>query len=153
MGINMGVCMCVCVCVCTQSRLILCGSMDCILPGPSVYGIFQARILEWVAVSSSRGSFQRRDCTQVSCVSCIGSRIFYHWATEKPWSLEFPKRKLQCHPLCMTMLLLRCQGKSGVGTHWYWCQMQLLFGPLMTSITCSWLKFWSLSEASMEKLA
>ena len=40
----------------TQSCLILCDPMDCSLPGSSVHGIFQARVLEWVAISFSRGS-------------------------------------------------------------------------------------------------
>ena len=47
------------------------------LPGSSVYGIFQARILEWVATSYSRGSSWPRDWTQVSCVSCIARWILY----------------------------------------------------------------------------
>ena len=46
----------------------------------SVHGIFQARILERVAVSYSRGSSRLRDRTHVSCVSCISRRILYHWA-------------------------------------------------------------------------
>ena len=45
--------------------------MDYVLPGFSVSGIFQARILELVAISHSRGSSLPRDRTQVSCVSCI----------------------------------------------------------------------------------
>ena len=55
--------------------------MDCGLPGSSVHEISQARILEWVAISFSRGSSQSRDQT---CVFCIGRRILYHWATGKP---------------------------------------------------------------------
>ena len=43
-------------CVHPQSCLGLCDPMDCSLPGSSVHGIFQARILEWVAISSSKGS-------------------------------------------------------------------------------------------------
>ena len=43
-------------CVCVQSCLTLCDPMDCSPPGSSVHGIFQARILELVAISSSRGS-------------------------------------------------------------------------------------------------
>ena len=54
--------------------------MDCSLPGSSVHGILQARILEWVAISSSRGSSQPRDST---CVSCIGRQILYCWATRE----------------------------------------------------------------------
>ena len=44
-----------------QSCLTLCDPMDCSLPGFSVHGIFQARVLEWVAISFSRGSSQPRD--------------------------------------------------------------------------------------------
>ena len=56
------VCMCVCVCACVcvysviQSCPILCDPMDCSPPGSSIHGISQARILEWVAISFSRGS-------------------------------------------------------------------------------------------------
>ena len=45
----------------TQSLATLCDSMDCSLPGSSVHGILQARILEWVAIPFSRGSSQPRD--------------------------------------------------------------------------------------------
>ena len=59
----------ICVCVykwvmiVAQSCLILCNPMDCSLPGSSVHGILQARLLEWVAISFSRGSSQPRDAT------------------------------------------------------------------------------------------
>ena len=46
-------------------------------PGSPVYGILHARILEWVAISVSRGSSQPRDQTPISCVCCIGRRILY----------------------------------------------------------------------------
>ena len=69
------VCVCVCVCVCTQEYInmymciyehgsksevaqscpTLCNPMDCSPPGSSVHGIFQARVLEWVAISFSGG--------------------------------------------------------------------------------------------------
>ena len=51
--------------------------MDCSLPGSSVHGILQARILEWVAISFSRGSSWPRDRTPVSC---IAGRFFTIWA-------------------------------------------------------------------------
>ena len=54
--------------------------MDCSLPGSSVHGIFQARILDWVAISFSRGSSRPRDWT---CVSCIIGRRFTIWATRE----------------------------------------------------------------------
>ena len=57
----------------TQSCPTLCDAMDLSLPGFSVNGIFQARILEWVAISFSRGSSQPRDQTRVSH---IGGRRF-----------------------------------------------------------------------------
>ena len=50
-------------------------------PGSSVHGVFQARILEWVAISPSRGSSWPRDRTCVSICFCIGRWILYHWAT------------------------------------------------------------------------
>ena len=48
----------VCVCVCSVTQLCpsVCDPMDCSLPGSSVHGIYQARLLEWVAMPSSRGS-------------------------------------------------------------------------------------------------
>ena len=47
----------------------LCDRMDCNPPGSSVHEIFQARILEWVAVSFSRGSSQPRDQTRISGIA------------------------------------------------------------------------------------
>ena len=58
-----------------QSCPTLCDPMDYSLPGSSVHGIFQAIVLEWVAISFSRGSSQPRDRTWVSCI--VGRR-FYH---------------------------------------------------------------------------
>ena len=52
-----------------QLCLTLCDPMDCRPPSSSVHGILQARILEWVAIPFSRGSFQPRDRTQVSCIA------------------------------------------------------------------------------------
>ena len=64
----------------TQSCPTLSDPMDCSLPGSSIHGIFQARVLEWVAISSSKGSSWPRHWTHIS-VSCIGRWILYHWAT------------------------------------------------------------------------
>ena len=47
----------------------LCDPMDCSLSVSSVHGIFQARVLEWIAISFSRESSQRRNRTQVSCIA------------------------------------------------------------------------------------
>ena len=64
----------------TQSCPTLCDPMDCSLPASSVCGIFQARVLEWVAISFSRRSSQARDRTRVSC---IAGRRFTIWATRE----------------------------------------------------------------------
>ena len=61
-----------------QLYLTLCNLMDCSPPGSSVHGILQARILEWVAMPSSRGSAQTRDRTCLSYVSCIDRWVLYH---------------------------------------------------------------------------
>ena len=61
-----------------QSCPTLCDLMDCSLPDSSVHGIFQARILEWVAISFSRGTSRPRDQTWVSHI--VG-RHFTVWAT------------------------------------------------------------------------
>ena len=53
----------------TLLYLTLCDLVDYSLPGSSVYGILQARILEWVAIPFSRGSSRSRDTTQISCIS------------------------------------------------------------------------------------
>ena len=51
-----------------KSCQTLCDPLDCSLPGSSVHGILQARILEWVAISFSRGSSGPRDGTWISCI-------------------------------------------------------------------------------------
>ena len=70
-----------CFTVSAQSCLTLCDLMDCSSPGSSVHRIFQERILEWVAISSSRGSSWPRDQTRISLVSCSGRQILDHGAT------------------------------------------------------------------------
>ena len=66
-----------------QSCPALCNAMDFSLPGSSGHGILQARILEWVAMVSSRGSSQPRDRTHAACISCTARIFFTHWVT---WS-------------------------------------------------------------------
>ena len=58
-----------------QSCPTLCDPRDCSLPGSSVHGILQARILGWVAISFCRGPSQPRDPACVSCVSCTGRQV------------------------------------------------------------------------------
>ena len=74
-----------------QLCLALCDPVDCSLPGSSVHGIFQARILEWVTVPSSRGSSWSRDQTHL-CLLCL-----LYWQVSslplvlpgKPWHFHY----------------------------------------------------------------
>ena len=72
--------MALCSQVVAESCPALCDPMDHIPPGSSVYGILQVRILEWVAISFSRGSSRPRDRTHVFC---IGRQIPYCWTTRE----------------------------------------------------------------------
>ena len=71
------------------SHVWLCEPMDCSLPGSSVHGILQARILEWVAVPSSSPSSWPRDLTHISCSSCFIGEFFTTSATyeaQRSWT-------------------------------------------------------------------
>ena len=78
------VCVCVCshlalpACKCSLSHVRLCDPMDCSPPGSSVHGIFQARILEWVAIYYSRRSSNSRTVqTHIFCTSCFDRQVLY----------------------------------------------------------------------------
>ena len=73
----------VCMHTCSVTHLcpVLCDPMDCSPPGSSVHGIFQARILQRVTIAFSRGSSRPKGRTPISCVSCVGRQVLYHWAT------------------------------------------------------------------------
>ena len=68
-------------CVSPKSCLTLCNSMDYSTPIFSVHEISNARLLEWVAISCSKGSFWPRDQTHIFCVSCLAGGFF---TTEPP---------------------------------------------------------------------
>ena len=103
---------CVCVLV-TQSFLIICDFMDCSLPGSSVHGILQARILVWVAIPFSRGYSWPRDQIQVSCTA---GRFFTVWATREvhmiqqsqcwAYTLRKPELRDTCTPVFITALFI-----------------------------------------------
>ena len=87
-------------------------------PGSSVHGILQARILEWVAISSSKGTSQPRDQTLVSCVSCSGRRILCHWVTRgSPITLLQNVERLEraLHPWWAHPVR---GGRGGLGKRW-----------------------------------
>ena len=70
-------------CSVAQLGPALCDSRDCRPLGSSVLGISEAKMLEWLAISSSEGHSQPRDRTCISCIYCIGRHIFF-FATEPP---------------------------------------------------------------------
>ena len=83
--------------LCDQSCPTLCNPMDCSPPGSSVREMFQARILDWVAISYSKGSSRPRDRTHVSCDFCVGRWILYHQAT---WEAQFGSVTQLCPTFC-----------------------------------------------------
>ena len=83
--------------------------MDCSLPGSSVHGISQARILEWVAIPFSRGSSWPRDWNRISCIS---GRFFIIWVTREAHNLNEYKS------LPMRPGVLRFMGSQRVGHGW-----------------------------------
>ena len=107
-----------------QLCLTLCDSMDCSPPGSSVHGIFQARILEWVAFPFSRESSQPRDWTQVSCIM---SRFFTSWATREARILEWV-----AYPFC-----------SGSSQPRNWTRVFCIAGRFFTN--------WAMREAMISK--
>ena len=78
-------------CMCAYSSSTLSNPVDRSPPSSSVHGILQARILEWAAVSCSRGSSRPRDWTHISCVSCISRQILYHQATWEAPEMVMPR--------------------------------------------------------------
>ena len=114
-----------------QSYQTLCDPMDCSLLGSSVHGILLAKILEWVAMPSTRGSSGHRDWTHVSCL--------LHWQTSSlplapPWkpSLKREIKGLSCWANCSMKLIY----KNPVWAHqgkWFECNYKFFilhnFGP------------------------
>ena len=97
-------------CAPAQSCPTLCDPMECSLPGFSVLGISQARILEWGAISSSRGSSRPRNRTQISCMA---GRFFAIRATRQVkfilkmsnMGIQKHRQNLESLPLCPLLLL------------------------------------------------
>ena len=90
-----------------QSYPILCDRMDCSPPGSSVHGMLQARILECVAISFSRGSSWPRDWT---LVSCIAGRFFTIWATREGGANQVGTLQLDGGTEIATETLTSCSG-------------------------------------------
>ena len=93
-----------------QLCLTLCDPIAYRLPGFSVHGIFQAKILEWATTPFSRGSSQSRGWTHVSCISCIGRQILYHCTPGKSIKIVYKPQILIS--LSRISLSLQCRHKS-----------------------------------------
>ena len=83
----------------TQSCLTFCDPMNCSLPGSSVQGILQARILEWVDISFFKGSSHSRDEILISCLT--GRGIIYHECHLGHWQLVLNQSRV---PLLLVLL-------------------------------------------------
>ena len=93
---------CCCCCLVSNCIWLFRGPMDCSLPGSSVHGISQARILEWVAFPFFRGYSWPRDWT---CISCNSRLILYHWAT---WEADLVTHN-ETIPLLDKLQIKTCQ--------------------------------------------
>ena len=91
--------------------------MDCSPQGSSVNGISQAKILEWVAISSSRGSSWPRHWTHVSCISCITGVFFTCWTI---WGSRYSVQRSE------DSIRAQQSWSHGKGTTW---QVQIALGP------------------------
>ena len=94
----------VCVHVCVVVCLTLFDPLDCNLPGSSIHGIFQARILEWIAIPFSRGSSRPRDWTWLSH---IAGRLFTVWTTI-PECLKKKKKRVTFNWFFFSCYLANC---------------------------------------------
>ena len=119
--------------------------MDCSTPRSSVHGISQARILEWVAISFSRGSSWLRDLT---CISCLGRGILYHWAT---WEAQVAVASLQLLPLSSHGVFSVSQVSPRIKYQSHWIRVhakELILGELHLQRSYSQIRSYSqVSEA------
>ena len=131
------------VCLITQSRPTLCDPLDCSPQSSSVHGIFQARILECVAMPSSRGSFQTRDWTCLLHCRWIlyllnyqGSPYRYLFSSVQ-FSLSVVSNSLQPHCPCPSPTLGACSNSCPSSR---WCHPTIL-----SSVICSYLQSFPVS--------
>ena len=126
----------------TQSCPTLCNPMDSSLPGSSVHGIFQARILEWVANSFSRRPSWPRDWTQFSHI--VG-RCFNLWATRVSYqpSAKYSACNVHIHLQILTSnILIHQRGiYAGRTSVWYIQQVHNYILPIFLILYYSSLPF------------
>ena len=158
--------MCKDMCVCVQLCPTLCDPLDCSRSGSSGHGISQGRILEWVAISYSRGSSWPRNWTCLCCVSCIGRQILYHCTTcvsiqfsgsvvsdsATPWTAA-GQASLSITNFWSLLKLMSIESVMP-SNQLILCHFLLLLPPIFPSIRVfsnksvfhiRWLKYWSFS--------
>ena len=137
----------------------LCNAMGSSLPDSFVYGILQARVLEWVAISSSRRSSQPRDQTFVSCISCLG-----RWILLLLHHLENPVKGLYLDTLSSDYWTLKTKTESWkhqeqIDSSWQEIQIKIKCWLLIRyyetpqrSEGCriTYLKYWDKQNANQE---
>ena len=113
----------------------LCDLIDCSLPDSSVHRIQQVRMLEWVAISFSRGSPQPMDQTRVFW---IGRWILYHWTTREPQKLCYflVKISLLLHYLYGTNLQYFLYHITKRNRHWAFLCVFLIGCIFSSSLPC-----------------
>ena len=112
-------------CLCSkslQSCLTLCNPMDYSLPGSSIHGILQARILGWVPMPFFKGSSPPSDQTHISCSSCIAGGFF----TTEPLGKSI--NSLHCHNLQLALPQVRRLLQSHRGCPWFFFKSLLELG-------------------------
>ena len=137
-----------CACSVTWPCPILCDSIDCSLPASSVHGISLGRILEWVAISFSRGSSWPRDQTQVSHI--VG-RCFTVWATKEVLTtikglanhIRFMPKSFRIYCICcLSLKHKKCLNETSPSnsnrksTVWLWSEPQILTCLILFSWLC-----------------
>ena len=150
---------CCCCCLVAKSCPMLYDPMDCSLPSSSVHGILQARILEWVAIPSSRGYSQPRNWT---CLSCITGGFLTVWTTMEALWYYLAAKLLKL--LILELVLVRsCAsvppvGWAGVGTGRTlgWADSRGRTPLLQAGPQCFWLhkaegSFWNPGLRGWEK--
>ena len=120
--------------------------MDCSPPGSSIHGILQAIILEWVAISFSRGSSRPRDWTWVSC---IAGRCFNLWATrEAPTCL-----RAQSFPRLLKMVVANVPSpQDSCSSHWPSTELEVTTGFSRASLVAQMVKNLPPMRETLERL-
>ena len=117
-----------------QSCPTLSNPMDCSPPGFSAHETPQAGILEWVAISFSRGSFRPRDQTHDSWVSCMARWILYHCTTREDIYSSMGKRKKQTKGTSRYAMLC-CAWRGQFGHAWEWLGYWMVREVLSVKVT------------------